>query len=112
MIYTINIENLRLKAIIGILPFERENPQEIEVNFSCKYEKNKEFLDYSKIKEFIEESFKNDFLLLEDALEFFYNEIPKRFIIIDSFSLKITKLDIFKNCKVSMEVSYKKDINE
>lgn len=106
MIYTINIENLRLKATIGILPTERETLQEIEVYFSCKYHKSVTFLDYSEIKEFIEKSFEKNFLLLEDALEFFNNEIPKQFPSINSFKMKITKLDIFKNCKVSLETNY------
>lgn len=107
MIYTIKIENLLIEAIIGILPDERIKKQRIKVDFSCTYNRKKQsaFLNYKDIKDFIESSFDRNFELLEDALDFFEENMQIKFSNMDSFNMKIIKLDIFSNCEVSLEIT-------
>ena len=104
--YSIFLEDLTFETIVGILPFERENPQKIKVDLHCIY--SGDFLDYRELRDFIKNAFLQNFRLLEDALEYFEKEIPKRFLQIQFFSLKITKLEIFEDCKVAMQVEYKR----
>lgn len=104
--YSIFLEELTFEAIIGILPFEREKKQKIQIDSHFIY--SGDFLDYRELRDFIKNAFLQNFRLLEDALEYFKSEIPKHFLQIESFCLKITKLEIFEDCKVAMQVEYKR----
>ncbi|CAM2899587.1 dihydroneopterin aldolase [Helicobacter burdigaliensis] len=104
--YEISLEDLELEVIIGILEKERENKQKIKIDARFIYQKKEEFLDYRHLREFIKNAFNQKFLLLEDALEYFYREIPRNFPQIERFSLRICKLEIFEDCKVCMQISY------
>ncbi|MDE5602544.1 MAG: dihydroneopterin aldolase [Helicobacter sp.] len=113
MHYEIALENLCFEAILGILPFERINKQKIQIDSRFTYytySKN-DFLDYRLLKDFLQDSFEQNFHLLEEVLEYFFEEIPKRFPQITFFCIKITKLEIFNNCKVSMQIQYPKEQN-
>ena len=107
MWYKIFLENLLLEVVIGILPFEREKRQKIRIDGEFVYFKNNEdeFLDYRDLRGFLSEAFMQEFGLLEEALEFFAKEIPKNFPQIKKYRLKVTKLEIFGDCQVALEIS-------
>lgn len=120
--YTICLEDFVLEVIIGILPSEREKTQKILINAefiwnptmqaqcenSMNLDKMWDFLDYRDLRKFIKESFAQQFGLLEEAQSYFYREIPLRFPQIKEFWIKITKLEIFEDCKVSIKINYQK----
>lgn len=120
--YTICLEDFILEVIIGILPSEREKAQKILINAefiwnpkiqaqcedSMNLDKREDFLDYRDLREFIKESFARQFGLLEEAQSYFYREIPLCFPQIKEFWIKITKLEIFEDCKVSIKINYQK----
>ena len=69
--YTIYIENLKTEAIIGILDFEREKPQQIIAECKIDYTREGEkFIDYSIVVGMIEEILiTGQYFLIEDALD-------------------------------------------
>lgn len=73
-----------------------------------EFRQERGFLDYRDLREFIKESFARQFGLLEEAQSYFYREIPLRFPQIKEFWIKITKLEIFEDCKVSIKINYQK----
>ncbi len=103
--YTIYIEDFHIRAIIGILEFERENPQPIIVNCILEYEKDGEdFIDYAKVSHLIERMMiDRQFLLLEDALDEVTKMLKKQFFMIKSIKIKLSKPEILANCTVSVE---------
>lgn len=120
--YILCLEDFALEVIIGILPNERKDKQKILVNaeFLCmgnlkfaltqtnalKNIESQDFLDYRILKEFIKDAFECEFGLLEEAQSYFYQQIPLRFPQIKEFWIKITKLEIFDDCKVSIKINY------
>ncbi|PZT48560.1 hypothetical protein B6S12_03295 [Helicobacter valdiviensis] len=104
--YEISLEDLELEVIIGILENERKNKQKIKINAKFFYQKEGEFLDYRLLRDFIKNAFCQQFLLLEDALEYFYEKLPQNFPQIQQFSMCICKLEIFEDCRVCMKISY------
>ncbi len=106
MKFVITLEEMQLDAIIGILPFERQETQKICV--SARFVIKDKILDYRLLRTFIQESFKQEFKLLEDAQKYFSKRIPKHFPQIKEFWIKITKLEIFEDCKVSVEIHRKR----
>lgn len=100
----IYIEDLTFNCIIGILPFERKNQQEVIINLSFEYKfKNNEFIDYSRISSKIEKIMKKEkFKLLEDAIIHIKNYLLKKYKI-SKLKIKITKPNIITNCIVSLE---------
>ena len=103
--YTIYIEKLTLEAIIGILDFERENPQPVVADCVICYEKKGEkFIDYAKVSHLIEDMLiRGQYLLIEDALEEVISAIKERYTDIKSIKLKLSKPQILANCTVSVE---------
>ena len=81
--------------------------QKIRIDGEFVYFKSNEdeFLDYRDLREFLSEAFMQEFGLLEEALEFFAKEIPKNFPQIKKYRLKVTKLEIFGDCQVALEIS-------
>jgi dihydroneopterin aldolase len=105
---TIHVEDLKFQCIIGILDFERVEPQDVIVNIAIEYEYQKEFINYAIIVEIIKETMiKSEFLLIEDALKSINLKLIKEFDIIKSVDLKITKPSILQGCKVSVSNYYK-----
>ena len=106
MEYVICLEDWVLEAVIGILPFERERTQKIKIDGEFSYFKKEgdSFLDYRELRRFFKEAFLREFGLLEEALEYFKSEIPNQFPQIQSYTLKISKLEIFEDCKVAIQV--------
>jgi dihydroneopterin aldolase len=105
-VYKIYIQDLKVEAIIGILEHERINPQLIVINSEIEYCKNEnDFVNYAEIVDIIEDSLvKNNFFLLEDALEEITAKIKKRFIQIFTIKLELKKPKILNNCIVGVEI--------
>ncbi len=100
---TIHVEDLKFQCIIGVLDFERENPQEIIINFTCQYNYQNEYINYADIVELLKETMLlNKFKLIEDAILSLKSEIIKKFPLIDSYALKVTKPSILADCIVSV----------
>ncbi len=104
--YTIYIENLKVRAIIGILEKEREASQLIVANCFLEYEKqDDEFINYAEVASLIEESLvKQKYMLIEDALDEIVDAIHKMYREVKSVKLKLSKPDILKNCIVGVEL--------
>ena len=100
----IQIEDLRLNCIIGILDFERIKTQEviINLNFEYEFENSTTFIDYSKIVKQIEFIMNEEkFELLEEAILYIENYLNKTYKIKNLY-LKISKPNILTNCIVSL----------
>ncbi len=83
---TIRIKNLRLRTIVGIFQFEREEVQDIIINLKIKYDDSvavktdnvEDALDYDKLTRKITEKVeKSRFFLLEKLTEFILNTIKE-----------------------------------
>lgn len=107
---TIYIEDLKFQAILGILDFEREKAQDILINIKISYSYTDQFINYADVANYIKISMqKEEFLLIEEALEYFQKHLKQKFPQISTLYLKITKPSIMPDCKVS--VSIQKDFN-
>lgn len=97
------IKKLEFNAIMGILDFEREYVQKIQVDCELDYEG--EFIDYSSIRDLIKKNIiENKFNLIEDALVFLTEEIKKSFSSAKKIKLAIYKPDIFNDCVVGAQI--------
>jgi dihydroneopterin aldolase len=103
-IFTIHIEELRVETIIGILDFERTSKQQVVVETKINYNyTGGEFLDYVQIVERIEKLLqREEYMLLEEALEGIGNSLMGDYPQIVTLSLKISKPNIMPNCTVSL----------
>lgn len=103
---TLLLQNLSLKAIIGILPQEREKPQEIIIDGEFSYEYRGEYLNYVEIAEFLKSEIQsNSYGLLEEALEDLREKIQAQFPLITHFTLSIKKPEILNDCIVGAKIS-------
>ncbi len=101
----VSIEDLNFNCIIGILDFERVNPQKVIINLSFEYDfSNKdEFIDYSKVSNDIETiMIEKKFELLEEAIIYMEKHLTNSYKI-ENLKIKISKPDIMSNCIVSLE---------
>lgn len=131
MKFGLALNDLRLKAIIGILPFERESAQEIAVDLDLSYEiaKNdldslkskcdsaqdlsESIIDYALLREMILDSFKqHKFLYLESALVAIQGAILEKFPQILELNLSVKKLAIFSDCVPQVRLSWQKGKND
>ena len=100
---TIHIEDLRFKCIIGLLDFERHNPQEVIINLRLDYDYKVEFINYADVALLIEEHLQEKkYELLETALNELFNLISQKFPLSKGLEIKISKPDILPNCDVSV----------
>ena len=99
----IEISDLTVKCIIGILDFERIKKQRVIINISFEYDFSKDlFIDYSEISNLIKSVMKKEkFLLLEDAILHLENLLNNSYQISNLY-IKISKPNILKNCIVSL----------
>ena len=105
-LYKINLKNLKFECIIGILDFERVKEQSVCIDGFFDYEDKNNFLDYALLKEHIKHTMiSKEFLLIEDALDFFENTLKIQFPQLKTFELFITKPDILPDCKVTISKS-------
>lgn len=97
----LEIENLHLQAIIGILEFERNAPQALLIEAKIFYYYDGRFLDYARIVEFI----KNDLVsekygLIEELLLSLSAKLKVEFSEIHKLHLCVKKPDILESCVV------------
>ena len=104
----IEIRDLRIEAIIGILPEERHTPQPILVDLEADYRYDGErFLDYAALAEWIRRTLvEGKFGLLEEALMTLKEGIFDAHPFIDRLSLRLSKPEILPNCRVAVSDSW------
>ena len=103
MVFSIIIENLSFEAIIGILPFERENPQKILIDGVFGYQ-SETFLDYVELRDTIIKLFQTQkYFLLEDAIKHISSTLQSQYPSLTSIELSIKKPDILKDCVVGLK---------
>ena len=104
---TVEIEELKFQAILGVLDFERVTPQDIIVNVAVEYNYKDKFINYADVAEFIKTHMKNEkFMLIEDALLSLSTKLKEKFTLIKTLRLKITKPSILPDAKVSVSNNY------
>ncbi|WP_457594407.1 dihydroneopterin aldolase [Hydrogenimonas sp.] len=98
----ISIRSLAFEAVVGILDFERNAPQRVEVECTITYRYAKEaFLDYAEAARLLETTIKEGrFHLLEEALEVLFKKMKEHFPQIETLEITISKPDILPNCRV------------
>lgn len=103
---TLLIEHLKVEAIIGILPEEREKAQTILVDGSFSYVFVGNYLDYVAIKELITQHLISErFGLLEEALVSLHRELKESFEELTEVNLTLKKPDILRDCLVGASLS-------
>ena len=102
--FKIGIKKLEFDAVIGILEEERKHPQKVVVDCKISYKKDKAFLDYAKIADFIQRFIQEkQFFLIEDALTEVTKSLQNSYPSIKKINLKIIKPNILDNCEVSVK---------
>jgi len=100
---TIHIEDLTFKCIIGLLDFERHNPQEVIINLELDYNYKDAFINYAEVSALIKTHLQEKkYELLEDALDNLFNLISQNFPLTKQLYIKITKPDILPSCRASV----------
>jgi dihydroneopterin aldolase len=105
---TILIENLTFESIIGILEDERITPQQVIIDciIGYDYEQNS-FINYAEVTSHIQESVqKNQFLLIEEALQSLGTSLKKQFPAMHTLSLTLRKPNILTNCTVGVQENF------
>ena len=103
----IEIEELNFLCIIGILDFERENPQEIIINLSIDYTFESDFINYAEVVDCIKTTMiEKKYFLIEDALLELPKIIKNKFPLLESLYIKITKPSILSDAKVSVSTTF------
>ncbi len=105
---TILIENLTFESIIGILESERITPQTVIVDCTIQYDYSPHtFINYADVSMHIQNSIqKEQFFLIEEALESLANSLKKEFAPLHKLSLTLRKPDILQNCTVGVQKSF------
>ncbi len=98
----ISIKNLSFEAILGILDFERQTPQRIEIDCEISYSyKEGSYLDYAEAAKILETTVKDGkFQLIEEALDRLFEKIRENFPGIETIEIAIFKPDILPNCRI------------
>lgn len=99
----VHIQNLKFDAILGILPFERENEQEIIIDISFEYEfANGEYVDYASVCDCVKNLVKHEkFNLIENAIIKIEDKLNSMYEI-DNLFIKISKSQILQDCIVGV----------
>ncbi len=109
----IEIDTLRFEAIIGLLPFERNMPQTVEVDITIEYRYpcsscRSGYIDYAKIVEVVKNHImEGRYQLLEDAIVGVKNSIIALYPQITSMTISISKPNILPDCMVRVKESFK-----
>ncbi|WRG68308.1 dihydroneopterin aldolase [Helicobacter pylori] len=110
----VHVYNFVFETILGILEFERLNPQKISVDLDLFYTElpNKAYLDYMEIQELIQKMMQEkQYLLIEDALKDLSHVLKTRYKEITELYLKISKLEISPNSQVGASVKIRYETN-
>jgi len=103
--YTIIVEDLSFKAILGLLEKERNEEQLVVVNLKMEYEDKKNYIDYAKVCELVQECIQEGkFELVEDAVDEIESRLLKKFPQTKSLYLSVKKPEILKNALVGVEI--------
>ncbi|WP_456469786.1 dihydroneopterin aldolase [Caminibacter sp.] len=103
--YTIVIEELTFKAILGILEKERNEEQLVVVDCEISYPQKVDYVDYSKVCDVIQNMIiKNRYSLIEDAVDDIEKKLKELFPQMKELYLKITKPEILKNALVGVKI--------
>lgn len=102
------IENLSFETIIGILDFERTTPQTVLIDCRVEYcYTSEQFINYADVAGHIETTMhREQFCLIEEALETLAASLKKAFPLIRNLTLSIRKPDILRNCTVGVEENF------
>lgn len=105
---TILIENLTFDSIIGIMEAERVTPQKVIIDCIITYQYTHDtFINYAQVSEHIQNSIqKNEFFLIEEALQSLGSSLKKAFPSISTLSLTLRKPDILGNCTVGVQENF------
>ena len=105
---TILIENLTFDSIIGILESERVTPQKVVIDCIINYQYTENtFINYAQVSEHIQKSIqKNEFFLIEEALQSLGSSLKIEFPSISSLTLTLRKPDILSNCTVGVQENF------
>ena len=106
---TIHIEALTFDVIIGLLDFERDNPQRVIIDLSASYTYETDiFINYAEVVLLIQSKLKQEqYTLLEDAILGLKSLIITTYPSIQELSIKITKPDILSECSVALSHCWK-----
>jgi dihydroneopterin aldolase len=104
----IYIENFEFETIIGILDFERNTSQKVEINLNLEYEfKQNMFINYVEIRDLIKKSMNEEkYFLIEEAINDISKKIKTEFPNINKLYLKISKPEILSDAKVSVSEKF------
>lgn len=102
------IENLTFDAIIGILDFERTDPQQVQIDCTIDYTyADANFINYADVTQLIEKTVKTEqFELIETALEVLAEKLKDSFPLIQMLSLTFHKPNILPNCTVGVQKNF------
>ena len=104
-LFSINIKDLTLEVIIGVLEEERKNRQKIIINATIEYDMDEHFLDYTQAVEAIANLLEYKMYdTLENALDGICKALKLDFPEIKSIKMSISKPEVYKNCLVGVEI--------
>ena len=105
---TILIENLAFDSIIGILESERVTPQKVVIDCIINYHYTQNaFINYAEVTAHVQNSIqKNEFFLIEEALNSLGISLKKEFPSISILSLTLRKPNILSNCTVGVQENF------
>ena len=104
-LFSINIKDLTLEVIIGVLEEERKNRQKIIINANIEYDMDEHFLDYTQAVEAIINLLEYKMYdTLENALDGICKALKLDFPEIKSIKMSISKPAIYKNCLIGVEI--------
>ena len=103
--YSIIIEDLTFKAILGLLEKERNEEQIVVVNMKIDYENKSDYIDYAKVCEMVQNKItEGKYTLIEDAIDDIEEMLKKEFSQMKKLYLSIKKPEILKNALVGVEI--------
>ena len=103
--YTILIEDLTFKAILGLLEKERNEEQLVVINAKIDYESKENFIDYAKVCDIMQNIIiEGKFKLIEEAADKIVDVLIKEFPQMKRIYLNIKKPEILKNALVGAEI--------
>lgn len=99
------IKDYEFTTIVGMLEFERTNPQKVRINAEFQ---SVQFIDYVEVIEFIEMIYnEHKFQTVENSLEICALKLKEKFSGINFLKMEILKTEILKNALVGAKIELK-----